>query len=1366
MKRLIKFIVLILTISTCFVFAAFGCGEKESDSSGVVLNATEISLDIEKTFSLKASFPEKDFPVFDWSVDDANIVSVNERGLVTALRVGTATVTATCGDKSASCEVTVGLGDYIPAISLGALETVNSISVPAGKTFNFNPYVVYANKIYEDATFNYVVEDSSYGSFKTGAFYATNKTGKVNITVTADWRGADSQFLTKTFEIAIVDNVAITVNEGSFVGDVNLYTVSEFKGTTYQTSQEFRVSVMENGKNVPLNVNNMSIVIEDKDIATFSYATNVITAKNFGSTTLKIVYISSKGDTYNSTYNINVSRPVYRVSDKIIAFSSSQDKLDVAYYAGAGAKVVEAYQNGEKLTIKNNVISGYTVDSSKAKESIFLFYTEDQVGYKIIADVYGYVVRVKEDLNKMKDYCLTSIAIANDIDATEAAPFATLPELKGSINGLGHTIYNLKLAPTGIITGESKSGGFTGGTIRDIAFVNLIPTADSSSEQCYLSSVKTNSGTGTIENVYITTNMGVETRGYKNSAIFKFFMPNINVKNVVVEYPSMPITEENNFGFRAKYGLFMNNTSSETASSIEAPRYAGLYIVSEAKDGNPAPLVTDAKNMAYSNSDYSYNNGAFGYMMYASNDYTQMVTETSNRYNLKTTYKQLEEIKDDKLGTEAGIVDQEVIIQSYYMYPQYTLALNEQGEVVFTKLNQEITQASGKDVVNQALYNGTQTDGNWVGISGTAANGDVIKVLGVSSSKKDDSIIYKRIFSTYPTNYVDSLEGVGVMRFGNGVVRVDDYSDFITNKYAVGSFGSAWDVTTGYPQWKNTAEYSVKVTANGNEVNRVELVYDKVDLTKIKADIGLIHATETLTNLSYELISGEDVVTLDGATVTAIGAGTAFIGINFTMVGKEYTKYIVVNATMAPGEYEYADKLAFSAGNGKLYKIDAEGEFNEVELNDIFGMDTQLTAAYLDGKKIALSADKKYAIGASIDSNEIKVDKQLQLVAKNTAYNIVVDVYGLVLKTEEDLKVLNIKDTSIKLQGYYVLANDIECTTNGPLNNHFDYYANNANTGSGDRSATDFGFHGIFDGLGHTISGLYSGLKRSKTSGFFGFLGDKVTIKNVAFTNIRLTPTTNSMNVAYFFGYRCPNSSTFENIYIEYSSDFNELPYSMAVGLFQGVHNTARFRNVIVKTPTDPQFIYGATFGWNVFGGFADDNPDSFIEDFDNNKDGQITAKDNPYNHIFHNVYVIAAPASNGKILPLSAREVDDKGLKYKTYYLMYAANDYENLPEVQRWDFEIKTEGVDNDKVAYAKNLVTYDTTNPGATLLPYTTTEVSEWSERNNTVAMKRVKSVYRYDNFAGLYNALQAKATPTDQVGNWKISASGIVWNDVNA
>lgn len=1356
MKKLIKFLVLILTISTCFIFAAFGCGDDDGDGDVINLNATEITLDIEKTYSLSASIPNKSFADFEWSVDNSSVVSVSEKGLVTGLRVGTATVTVRSGEISATCDVTVGLGDYVPAISLGATENVAIFNVAAGTPFTFEPYINYAGKAYYDGTFTFKVDSSAsaYGSFGGNTFNASYTTGKVLVTVTGEWRGASSEFLTKTFEINVIDNVAISVNEGSFSGDINLYTVSSFKGETYPTTQDFRVSVTKNGVPMSLNVNNLAVISNDKNVAEFSSANNRITAKNFGSTTIKVSYTADNGQVYDAFYNVNVTRPVYRVEDKIMTFSSSQDTLNVATYAGAGATVVEAYQNGKALTIKNNVISGYTPVATGANESIFLFYTADQVGYQVIADVYGFVIRELNDLTKLGTYSSTSIALEKDLDATDAAAFKTIPEFYGSINGLGHSITNLKMSAGGLVK-VYKAGC----VIRDIAFINMIPTADSGTEQYYLCGSSNNNGSGTIENVYLSTDMGVATRGYRNSSIFSYFISGLNVRNVVIEFPSIPMTEETNYGYKSRYGLFGHNTSLETAGSVEAPRYSGLYLISEAVDGNAAPLVTDEKSMAYSNGEFSYNDGAYGYFMFASNDYTDMVTQTSDRYYVKTTYTHVEEIDDESLGTTAGVVEQEATVTSYFMYPQYTLTTNAQGQVVFTKLDQERTVVKNQPVVVESLVSGVQATGDWIATSGSLANGGTVKVLGVSNGK--------RWFSTYPGGYSNLIEGKGVLRFGAGVVRYDNYAGFISNKTPIGSFSNSWDVTAGFPQWKSAAEYSVKITANGNEVNKINLVYDKEDTSRLSAVLGLVHPSETLTNVSYEIMFGSEAISLSGATVTAIGAGTAFIAINFTMDGNEYTKYISVTSEMAPGEYTYAEKLALSAGNGKLYKEDAEGNFTLVELEDIFGMKTELTAAYMDGKKIALSEDKQHAVGASASGKEIVYNKELQLQAKNTMYNIPVDVYGLIMSTEEDLKSLNIPNTGTKLEGYFVLANDINCTTVGPINNHFNYYANNANTGTGDKSKTDFGFHGVFDGRGHTISGLYSGLCHDKTSGFFGFIGNGVTIKNVAFTDVRLTTPSNSMDVAYLFAYRSPqNNSIIENVYVEYSNDFANLPYSMSVGLFQGIHNTLRMYNVIVKMPTDPNFIYGSTFGWNVFGGFADDNPDSFIEGIDNNKNGVINESDLPRSHIFNNVYVISAPAANGKILPMSSGKLEGLRNEVAAYYLMYAANDLVDLPELQRWDVETRYEGANNDKVIFAKNLLSYDITTPGVNPTAYSTTEVSEYSQRNNTIAMRRIKTVYRYDDFAGLYNALQAKDTPTDQVGNWKISSSGIVWNEVNA
>ena len=76
--------------------------------NSVSLDKSTAQIEEEETVSLKATVDTEDPDVkVEWSSDDTSVASVDENGTVTGMRLGTATVTATVGDKSATCQVTV-----------------------------------------------------------------------------------------------------------------------------------------------------------------------------------------------------------------------------------------------------------------------------------------------------------------------------------------------------------------------------------------------------------------------------------------------------------------------------------------------------------------------------------------------------------------------------------------------------------------------------------------------------------------------------------------------------------------------------------------------------------------------------------------------------------------------------------------------------------------------------------------------------------------------------------------------------------------------------------------------------------------------------------------------------------------------------------------------------------------------------------------------------------------------------------------------------------------------------------------------------------------------------------------------------------
>lgn len=73
------------------------------------LSHTEVTLEIGKTQTLTATVLPEDaeYSEITWETDNASVATVDAEGLVTSIAEGTASITVSAGDKSASCKVTV-----------------------------------------------------------------------------------------------------------------------------------------------------------------------------------------------------------------------------------------------------------------------------------------------------------------------------------------------------------------------------------------------------------------------------------------------------------------------------------------------------------------------------------------------------------------------------------------------------------------------------------------------------------------------------------------------------------------------------------------------------------------------------------------------------------------------------------------------------------------------------------------------------------------------------------------------------------------------------------------------------------------------------------------------------------------------------------------------------------------------------------------------------------------------------------------------------------------------------------------------------------------------------------------------------------
>ncbi|MCK7485575.1 MAG: Ig-like domain-containing protein [Bacillus subtilis] len=114
----IKFVMMILLAFAALVMTSC-TGETTIPVDSVSISHNQITLTVGDDFELTALVAPTDAtePEITFSSSNEAIATVDQNGLVTAIAAGTATITASAGDKSASCQVTVQAAVLVETIN-------------------------------------------------------------------------------------------------------------------------------------------------------------------------------------------------------------------------------------------------------------------------------------------------------------------------------------------------------------------------------------------------------------------------------------------------------------------------------------------------------------------------------------------------------------------------------------------------------------------------------------------------------------------------------------------------------------------------------------------------------------------------------------------------------------------------------------------------------------------------------------------------------------------------------------------------------------------------------------------------------------------------------------------------------------------------------------------------------------------------------------------------------------------------------------------------------------------------------------------------------------------------------------------------
>ncbi|MCM1258966.1 MAG: Ig-like domain-containing protein [Roseburia sp.] len=258
----------------------------DDETNSITLDKKKLTIKkIGSTTTLKATVtPENPIYPVIWSSSNEKVATV-EDGVVKAVKNGTATITVSCGEYSANCEVKVSQKVDSVSITLKDQTLSGTVTVQKGKSYTLKAVVKPSNADKVNAKVTWSTSDKKIATVNSKGKVTFKKTGKVTITAkTADGKKKSVKFKAQS--------KAVKVTKVKVSGKATMKV---------KKKQTLKATVL------PATAGNQKVTWKssNKKIATVS-SKGVVTAKKKG--TVKITATAKDGSKKKSTFKIKVTK--------------------------------------------------------------------------------------------------------------------------------------------------------------------------------------------------------------------------------------------------------------------------------------------------------------------------------------------------------------------------------------------------------------------------------------------------------------------------------------------------------------------------------------------------------------------------------------------------------------------------------------------------------------------------------------------------------------------------------------------------------------------------------------------------------------------------------------------------------------------------------------------------------------------------------------------------------------------------------------------------------------------------------------------------------------------------------------------------
>lgn len=595
---LLLFAVLTLVSMSLFAAACNACDDGKENGENfkpsITLNYDARELSIFESFVLRVKNSDAQIT---WKSSDDGVVSVDNKGRVTANGFGTATITASDGKNNGECLVTVTDDGTVPELKLNLAENKLSIikTADSADKFQLKAYVLFNDKQYDDAKPQFKSSAADVATVDENGLITAVGYGKAEITIGCSWRIFDKKYTTETVIVNVCHDVSVDLAAEESVIYMETAVIN---GVSYSNNTSIIQTVKVDGK-TSTDSYNASFTSSDESVLTVD-ADGDVTGKAFGKASV-VMSVIVDGERYESLpIEIEVSRP--KINENKIFNVSNGANLELP----VGGDAIAVSLNGNDCLDKvsnNGGICSFSLDNVKDLRG------ESRIHVETKTRIYDYdvmfITHTIESFEQLKTYLKEYtnessaddyVIITADIDCGGYKFTGSNRWFCGHINGMGHAIKNYDADEYGLIGGRLVGGPiienvalfFSASGANGVALANRLWTKDS--KMTYLNNVYINVVSSTAINGVICG--GTENQDFTLNNVI------IDVSSANVEYAFNASPRGNMSVIKECYALGAPS-SGEIVKKVRENEYTGVLCASQSE-----MYATYAKNI---NKDKGFN---------------------------------------------------------------------------------------------------------------------------------------------------------------------------------------------------------------------------------------------------------------------------------------------------------------------------------------------------------------------------------------------------------------------------------------------------------------------------------------------------------------------------------------------------------------------------------------------------------------------------------------------------------------------------------------------------------------------------------------------------------------------------------------